>query len=220
MVDKDELIARSRKSGKKIHVGNLMTICSIKFHEMAQEYWKYKGRIVFRGDDVKDEYGAPAVFQNLSASPTGVHTTNSTIVWGSLPGHSVQVSNAIRAYIQSTLNSQHETWVLIPPELRPKHWAARRPMCRLVKALYGHPESGGHWEAEKAVQKIGGISIPNHPSSFFFPASRMLLTVYVDDLLLAGPDGGHAAIWLEDPEPLDRFLGRSHRTVTAATNDS
>ena len=103
-------------------------------------------------------------------------------------------------------------------------------MCRLVKALYGHPESGGHWEAhlEKAVQKIGGRAIPNHPSSFFFPASRMLLTVYVDDLLLAGPDGGHAAIWnglkakgiaLEDPEPLDRFLGRSHQTTTAATND-
>ena len=43
----------------------------------------------------------------------------------------------------------------------------------------------------------------------------MLLTVYVDDLLLAGPDGGHEAIWkgfraqkiaLEDPEPLERFL--------------
>ena len=150
MIEKDDLIERARKSGKKIHMGNLLTICSIKFHEMAQEYWKYKGRICFRRDEVKDEYGAPAVFQNLSESPTGVHTTNTTIAWGSLPGHSTQVSDAIRAYIQSYLNSQHETWVLIPPELRPKHWKARRPMCRLVKALYGHPESGGHWEAHLA----------------------------------------------------------------------
>ena len=55
----------------------------------------------------------------------------------------------------------------------------------------------------------------------------MLLTVYVDDLLLAGPDGGHQDVWdglkdkkiqLEPPESLDRFLGRSHVTVTAATN--
>ena len=102
-------------------------------------------------------------------------------------------------------------------------------MCRLVEALYGHPESGGHWEAhlERAVKAIGGTPVVNHPSSFFFKSSRMLLTVYVDDLLLAGPHGGHQEIWnglkaekiqLEPPESLDRFLGRSHVTVTAATN--
>lgn len=231
MIDKDDLIAQSRKSGKKIHMGNLLTICSIKFAEMAQEYWKYKGRICFRGDDVRDEYGAPAVFQNLSASPTGVHTTNSTVAYGSLHGHSTQVSDAIRAYIQSNLNSKHETWVLIPPELRPKHWKARRPMCKLVKALYGHPESGGHWEAhlEKAVAAIGGEPVENHPSSFFFADSKMFLTVYVDDLLLAGPDGGHDKIWdglkkqkiaLEDAESLERFLGRTHITTTAPTTNN
>ena len=47
----------------------------------------------------------------------------------------------------------------------------------------------------------------------------MLLTVYVDDLLLAGPIGGHKAIWealrahpinIDPPAPLSRFLGRSH----------
>ena len=48
-----------------------------------------------------------------------------------------------------------------------------------------------------------------------------MLTVYVDDLLLSGPAGAHAAFWkklrsgpipinIEDPEPLDRFLGRTH----------
>lgn len=47
----------------------------------------------------------------------------------------------------------------------------------------------------------------------------MLLTVYVDDLLLSGPESGHAAVWqglrdqkidLDPPEQLDRFLGRTH----------
>jgi len=51
----------------------------------------------------------------------------------------------------------------------------------------------------------------------------MLLTVYVDDLLLAGPDGGHEAIWkgltdkkiqLDPPESLERFLGRTHVTLS------
>ena len=94
-------------------------------------------------------------------------------------------------------------------------------MCRLVRALYGHPESGGHWEQHftNAVLKIGGKKIPDHPSSFWFPQFRALLTVYVDDLLLAGPIGCHRPIWdklravpvlLDPPEELDRFIGRTH----------
>ncbi len=46
----------------------------------------------------------------------------------------------------------------------------------------------------------------------------MMLTVYVDDLLLSGPKSGHDLFWkelrqhvsIEDPEDLSRFLGRTH----------
>ena len=45
-----------------------------------------------------------------------------------------------------------------------------------------------------------------------------MLTIYVDDLMLSGPEAAHDSFWeilskdvhLEDPEPLDRFLGRHH----------
>ena len=45
-----------------------------------------------------------------------------------------------------------------------------------------------------------------------------MLIVYVDDILLAGPKDHHAEFWrklrlkvnTEDPEPMDRFLGRHH----------
>ena len=45
-----------------------------------------------------------------------------------------------------------------------------------------------------------------------------MLTVYVDDLLLSGPVGGQEKVWtrlrkhisIEDPEQVDRFLGRTH----------
>ena len=99
-------------------------------------------------------------------------------------------------------------------------------MCRLNKALYGHPESGAHWERhlESKIIKCGGKPIEGHPSSYWFPDSKLLLTVYVDDLLLAGPDGAHDAFWkalrsgdqaisLEEPEDLSRFLGREHRAL-------
>ena len=96
-------------------------------------------------------------------------------------------------------------------------------MCKLVKSLYGHPESGGHWEIHltEAILALGGKPVPNHPSSYWFQESRLLLTVYVDDLLLSGPAGAHDRFWkslrsgpkpvnIEDPEPLERFLGRLH----------
>ena len=46
----------------------------------------------------------------------------------------------------------------------------------------------------------------------------MLLTVYVDDLMLSGPERNHEDFWkelvkevnIEEPEALDRFLGRYH----------
>ena len=93
-------------------------------------------------------------------------------------------------------------------------------MCRLVKALYGHPESGAHWEKHltKYVVKSGGVIVEGHPSSFWFAKERLLLTVYVDDLLLSGPSQHHEAFWvslgknidIDPPEQLSRFLGRAH----------
>ena len=99
-------------------------------------------------------------------------------------------------------------------------------MCLLDKALYGHPESGAHWEAHltESVVSLGGIAVQNFPSTFWFEKERLLLTVYVDDLLLSGPAANHQALWdrlrygprpihMEEPEPLDRFLGRGHVAV-------
>ena len=180
---------------------------------------------MFRGDAVKDQDGAVAVFHTLSASPTTIHISNSIIAYGCLPGHKTTQADAIRAYVQSVLKSKNETWVSIPKEFWPEHWHGkyRRPTCILRKALYGHPESGGHWERHltKAIRAIGGQPVPNHPSTFWIPESKLLLTVYVDDLLLSGPSEAHDAFWhklrhgpipvnIEDPEPLDRFLGRTH----------
>ena len=53
---------------------------------------------------------------------------------------------------------------------------------------------------------------------FYFAKENQLLTVYVDDLLMSGPIATQDSVWerlrvlvsTEDPEPLDRFLGRAH----------
>ena len=71
--------------------------------------------------------------------------------------------------------------------------------------------------------------MPSHPSTFWFPSTRLMLTVYVDDLMLGGPEAEHAPFWeklmkrvkLDDPEPVTRFLGRYHELteVTAPPVD-
>jgi len=228
VTDKQDLLAWAKKKGERIHLGDLLTLCSIKFAERTPEFWKYKGRICFRGDNVKDETGAAAVFQDLSASPTAIQAVNANIAYGCFPGHKSTTCDAVRAYVQSLLKSKYKTWVRIPKELWPPSWRGKytAPVCLLSKALYGHPESGGHWERhlEEAIRAMGGCPVPEHPSSFWFEDSKLLLSVYVDDLLLSGPSGSHDEFWkklrhgkfpitCDDPEPLSRFLGRDHKFV-------
>jgi len=225
VVERDVLFQRVKDAKQKISWGDLLTLCSIKFFEKGPDFWKYKGRICFRGDKIRDQDGAPAVFQELSSSPAAIQAANANIAYGLIPGHKSTVSDALSAFTQAYLKTLTPTWVTIPKTLWPDHWHGKfhRPMCLLVKALYGHPESGGHWEQhlEKAVRAIGGVAIPEHPSNFFFAKERLLLTIYVDDLLLSGPAENHDKLWrklregpnpiaLDDPEPLDRFLGRNN----------
>ena len=65
-----------------------------------------------------------------------------------MPGHKVTIADAIKAYVQSYLKAKQETWIELPRELWPADWQGRfeRPVVKLKKALYGHPEAGAHWE--------------------------------------------------------------------------
>ena len=54
-----------------------MQICHLKYAEMEEHIQTYKGRIVFRGDDVRDEEGFHAVFSDQGASSAHIMQTNS-----------------------------------------------------------------------------------------------------------------------------------------------
>ena len=141
VIEKEELQKQARSQGETIHLGELLSICSIKFYECIREMWRWKGRICFRGDIVKDADGAWAVFQELSASPVAIQDANANIAYGAIPGHKTTVSDAVRAYIQSLLKSKHRTFVAIPKVLWPKHWFGKykKPMCLLKKGALRPP---------------------------------------------------------------------------------
>ena len=183
----------AKSSGAKVHFGRLMTIVSIKFYELAKHLQKLKGRIVYRGDCAKDEYEAAAVYQELGANPTSVQGLNNCLAYGALQGHATTTADAIKAYVQALLKSKHQTWIELPPELRPKWWREKfaRPVVLLLRALYGHPDAGGLWEQHLAhiIRGLGGKEVPEFPGNYWFPQRRLLLSTYVDDLTLSGARG-------------------------------
>ena len=62
----------------------------------------------------------------------------------------------------------------------------RRPVCRMLESLYGHPDSGTNWEeyADKGIQKAGFEPISKEwQSCYYHPDLKLMLVVYVDDFL-------------------------------------
>ena len=59
---KKEVIDEARTSCAKVHFASLMDICHLKNAELESKHQKYKGRIVLRGDIVKDDSGSYAVW--------------------------------------------------------------------------------------------------------------------------------------------------------------
>ena len=68
---KKEVIDEARTKGATVHFASLMDICHLKNAELEAKHQKCKGRVVFRGDVVKDDSGFYEVFieQGSSASP-------------------------------------------------------------------------------------------------------------------------------------------------------
>ena len=63
-------------------------------------------------------------------------------------------------------------------------------MCRLKKALYGHPDAGTYWEqtCDAHVRSVGFVPIGlEWPSCYNHPKLSLVLSVYVDDFKMVGP---------------------------------
>ena len=121
--------------------------------------------------------------------------------YGLFEGHSIEQADAKRAYTQAYLTNPDgvSTYVLLPEDQWPDHWKGKykKPTCKLVNALYGHPESGGHWEqhCERHVMAQGFEPIPEWQSCYYHPELKLFLVVYVDDFKMSGPAGKLVLGW-------------------------
>ena len=88
---KKEVIDEARTLGAKVHFASLMDICHLKNAVFEAKHQKYKGRVVLRGDIVKDDSGSYAVFteqgssasQMTAAQDHGYHLQIARLRWTS-----------------------------------------------------------------------------------------------------------------------------------------
>ena len=95
---KKEVIDEARMSGATVHFASLMDICHLKNAELEAKHHKYKGRVVFRGDIVKDDSGSYAVFIEQGSSASQMTASKIMDIFSRLPGCDGQAADAVSAY--------------------------------------------------------------------------------------------------------------------------
>ena len=97
---KSEVIDEARTKGAKVHFVSLMDICHLKNAELETKHEKYKGRVVLRGDIVKDDSGYYAVFTEQGSSASQTTAAKVIDIISRLPGCAGQAADAVSAYTQ------------------------------------------------------------------------------------------------------------------------
>ena len=97
---KKEVIDEARMSGATVHFASLMDICHLKNAELEAKHHKYRGRVVLRGDTVKDDSGSYAVFTEQGSSASQMTAAKIMDIISRLPGCDGQAADAVSAKTQ------------------------------------------------------------------------------------------------------------------------
>ena len=168
-----------------------------------------KGRVVFRGDIVKDDSGSYAVFTEQGSSASQMTAAKIMDIISRLPGCDGQAADAVSAYTQVKMEDAHkllkipksecpDIWIRLPRHKCPKSWSSMEdPVVPLERNLYGHPLAGLLWERqfEKILLQHGWETVPNWECLFVHCEKGSFLFVYVDDIKLAGKKQNTNPMW-------------------------
>ena len=105
---KKEVIDEARTAGATVHFASLMNICHLKNAELEAKHQKYKGRVVLRGDIVKDNSGSYAVFTEQGSSASQLTAAKIMDIISRLPGCDGQAADAVSLYTQVKMEDAHE----------------------------------------------------------------------------------------------------------------
>ena len=150
---KKEVIDEARMSGATVHFASLMDICLLKNAELEAKHQIYKGRVVLRGDIVKDDSGSYAVFTEQGSSASQMTAAKIMDIISRLPGCDGQAADAVSAYTQVKMEDAHkllkipkpecpDIWIRLPRRKWPKSWSRDwlreeiLPQCHLLSRFH------------------------------------------------------------------------------------
>ena len=131
----------------------------------------------------------------MGSTPATLEAAKAADFCGCLPGHVIEIADGEQAHVQAEMKGT-PTWICFPPDQRPVWWAQaypnmKKPVRRLLKALYGHPDAGTY-RAEQCQEHT--LSVGFHASEdgwvscYWHDELRMFLRICVDDCTFSGPD--------------------------------
>ena len=148
---KSEVVDEARMKGAKVLFASLMDTCHLKNAELEAKHRKYRGRIVLRGDIVKDDSGSYAVLTEQGSSASQMTAAEVMDIISRLPGCSGQAADAVSAYTQVKMEDAHkflkipksecpDIWIRLPRHKWSKSWSSvEDPVVPLERNMYGHP---------------------------------------------------------------------------------
>ena len=232
---KSEVIDEARKEGRKVHFASLMDLCHLKYAELEVGHQKYKGRVVLRGDIVKDDSGSYAAFTEQGSSASQMTAAKVMDIISRLPGCAGQAADAVSACTQVKMEDAPkllkipksecpDIWIRLPRHKWPKSWSSMEdPVVPLGRNLYGHPLARLLWERqfEKILLKYSWEKVSNWECLFMHREKGIFLSVYVDDIKLTRKKQNIDPMWkllnkevdLGEPTSLleDVYLGCAER---------
>ena len=225
--DKPFEYLEAKKKFPKAHFARLFAIVGVKhFEDPDEEAHVWKGRIVLSGDAIRTASGDWAIFADVGSVPSTMTAARIALACAALlPRARILQSDCIRAYVQAEMDSPDGvvTFVELPKEWHPPSWKGmQRPVCRLLKALYGHPRAGDLWhnKLDGILTGLGFTKLEAWPSVYTYheKGEVVVVVVYVDDLLIAGTSAMDAIIkklreqvLMDDPHDVDKYLGVHHK---------
>ena len=105
---KKQVIDEARTADATVHFASLMDICHLKNAELEAQHQKYKGRVVLRGDIVKDDSGSYEVFAEQGSSASQMTAAKIMDIISRLPGCDGQAADAVSAYTQVKMEDAHK----------------------------------------------------------------------------------------------------------------
>ena len=163
-----------------------------------------KGRVVLRGDIVKDDSGAHAVLTEQGSSASQMTAAKVMDIISRLPGCDGQAADAVSADTQVKMEDAPkllkipksecpDIWIRLPRHKWPESWCSiEDPVVPLERNLYGHPLAGLLWERqfEQILLQHGWKKVSNWECLFVHREKGLFY-----DLKLAGKKQNIEPMW-------------------------